>query len=266
MQKYSRFNKCFNYILTVIDNVSKFAWAIPLKNKTGAELTKALRSLFKEGRVPKNLYVDQGTEFYNHQVKGLLQSHEVHLYSTFSEKKASICERFNRTLKNKMWKEFSLQGNYKWIGLLPDLLFQYKNTKHRSIKMKPSDVTIAQERKLVKILNTTELKINTPRFKVGNNVRISKYKGIFEKGYTPNWSTEIFTIVEVHKTRSVTYKIKDYKNEVLKGSFYEFELLPVKYSDAYLVEKIVKRRGNKVLVKWLGFDSSHNTWENKSDL
>ena len=102
LQKYSTVNKGYNFLLTVIDNVSKYAWAIPLKNKTGMQLTSALKELFEKGRTPKNLHVDSGTEFYNRQVKSLLESYQVHLYSTFSEKKALICERFNRSLKNNM--------------------------------------------------------------------------------------------------------------------------------------------------------------------
>lgn len=267
MQKYSTVNKGFHFLLTVIDNVSKYAWGIPLKNKSGSELTKALKALFKKGRIPKNLQVDNGTEFYNKEVKALLRSHKVHLYSSFSEKKASICERFNRTLKTYMWKQFSLRGNYKWVDILPELIHQYNNKIHRSIKMRPNDVNIAQEEKLVKMLNTSnKYPRKKSKFKVGDHVRISKYKGVFEKGYTPNWSVEIFTIDEVQKTKPVTYKIRDYENEILEGCFYEFELLPVKYSDVYLVEKILRRRGKKVYVKWLGFDSTHNSWEDESNL
>lgn len=133
MQNYSRFNKGFNYMLTVIDNVSKFAWAIPLKNKSGSELTSALSKLFKNGRIPKNIHVDRGTEFYNAKVKQLLKTHNINLYSTYSEKKASICERFNRTLKTKMWKKFSFNGNYKWYDMLPGLISDYNDT----IKIEP---------------------------------------------------------------------------------------------------------------------------------
>ena len=105
-----------------------------------------------------------------------------------------------------------------------------------------------------------------PKFKVGDHVRISKYKGIFEKGYTPNWGVEIFTIDKVQKTKPVTYKLKDYQNNVLEGGFYEFELILLKHSDMYLVEKILKKPDKKVYLEWLGFDSTHNTRENESNL
>ena len=121
MQTYSRDNKGYNFLLTVIDNVSKYAWAVPLKNKTGVEVTKALKSIFAKGRIPRKLHVDQGTEFYNANCKTLLDSYNIKLYSTYSNLKASIVERFNRTLKSKMWKKFSLQGSYKWLDILTNL-------------------------------------------------------------------------------------------------------------------------------------------------
>lgn len=260
MKNYSRFNKGYNWLLTVIDNVSKYAWAVPLKRKSGKELESAFENLFNKGRIPKNLHVDQGLEFYNSEVEALLRERNVHLYSTFSEKKASICERFNRTLKNKMWKQFSLRGNYRWYDIIDTLISEYNDTVHRSIKMKPKDVTIEHERRLVRLLNKDKFDFKQPKFSVGDHVRISRLKTVFEKGYTPNWTPEIFTVIKVQKTNPVTYKLKDYQNNPMDGGFYEFELLKVKDPDVYLVEKVIKRRGNQVFVKWLGFDNKHNQW------
>lgn len=266
MKKYSKLNRGYKYLLNVIDNVSKFAWSIPLKNKSSLELEKAFKELFKQGRVPKNLHVDQGTEFYNHRVKNLLKSHNVNLYSTFSEKKASIIERFNRSLKNKMWIEFSVRGSHKWIDILQNLVSKYNGTIHKSIRMKPIDVTMDDEEKLVKILNSSKYDNKKPKFKVGDHVRLSKYKHIFEKGYTPNWGVEIFTIDEVRRTNPTTYKLKDARNVPVAGGVYEYELLKVKYPDMYLIEKIVKKRGNQLYVKWLGFDSTWNSWIDKTEI
>ena len=127
--------------------------------------------------------------------------------------------------------------------------------------MKPKDVRISAF-----AYNKNALPRKKPKFKVGDKVRISKYKHIFEKGYTPNWTTEIFTIDKLLPTVPYTYKLKDYQNKPLDGCFYEQELLKAKITDVYLIEKIVRRKGNKVLVKWLGFDDSHNTWENKDSV
>ena len=104
------------------------------------------------------------------------------------------------------------------------------------------------------------------KFKVNHRVRVSRLKQVFEKGYTPNWSTEIFTIDKESKTNPVTYHLEDYQDHPVSGCFYEQELLKVKYPDVYLVEKVIKKRGNQVYLKWLGFDSSHNSWINKKDI
>ncbi|XP_043479046.1 uncharacterized protein LOC122509234 [Leptopilina heterotoma] len=180
--------------------------------------------------------------------------------------KTSIVERFNRTLKNMMWPEFNLQGNYKWINLLPTLMSKYNNKKHRTIGMKPKDVTVEDTRELLRrIRKLRRIPLKRSKFKVGDRVRVSKFKNIFEKGYTPNWTTEIFTVEKVKSTKPVTYKLKDYQNQPIEGGFYEEELLKVPYPDVYLVEKVLKTNGNDVYVKWLGFDSSHNSWIKKSD-
>ncbi|XP_057329892.1 uncharacterized protein LOC130670500 [Microplitis mediator] len=135
--------------------------------------------------------------------------------------------------------------------------------------MKPADVTAANKKKLLEKIYKplqAQQQARKNKFKVGDKVRISKYKHVFEKGYTPNWNTEIFTIKTVQKTNPTTYKLVDYQDKPIEGGFHAEELSKVKYPDVYLVEKIIKKRGNKLNVKWLGFDSSHNSWIEKSDL
>ena len=266
MEAYSKENKGYKYLLTAIDNFSKYAWTVPLKRKTGEEVAKALNSIFKQGRIPKKIHVDQGSEFYNKTCKELLQKHNIHLYSTYSHLKASIVERFNRTFKNYMWKRFSLQGNYKWVDILPELISKYNNTKHRTIGMKPKDVNKNNESLILfRFLNAKCIN-GKPKFHIADKVRISKYKHIFEKGYTPNYTTEVFTIEKIKPTFPFTYNLKDYQDNSIAGGFYEYELQKATNPDVYLVEKVIKKRGNKLLIKWLGFDNSHNSWINKSDL
>lgn len=268
MTAYAQHNNGYKYLLTIIDIFSKYAWVVPTKSKSGKDVTNAINSVLKMGRVPQKLHVDQGKEFYNNEFKTLLQRYGITLYSTFSNLKASICERFNRTLKGKMWKQFTLRGTYKWTDILMDLVSTYNDTKHRTIGMKPKAVTKQNEKSLLRnvyrrfhVTRTQKIK-----FKIGDKVRISKYKHVFEKGYTPNWTTEIFTITKVQNTHPVTYKLIDYQNNPIEGGFYQEELSTVKYPDIYLVEKVLRRSGEKVLVKWLGFDNSHNSWIAKSDL
>lgn len=267
-------NRGYHYILMVIDVFSKKAWAKPLKNKTGVEVTQAMATIFKENprNIPRNLHTDEGKEFYNAQFQRLMQRHGINHYSTYSTKKASIVERLNRTIMNRLWPSFNLQGSHKWIDHLKSIINSYNATKHRTIKMRPIDVNKKNESFLLRTVYKKNQTINIGdidkknKFKVNDYVRISKYKSLFEKGYTPNWSMEIFRIVKVIPTEPITYHISDLNGDRVKGCFYEYELQKTKNSDVYLVEKIIQRKGNKVLVKWLGFDDSHASWINANDV
>lgn len=261
----SRINNGFSYILTVIDVFSKYAWAIPVKDKSGKTVTATMKSIFQNKRIPKYLQTDKGKEFYNTDFKLLMKEYNIHHYSSFSEKKASVVERLNRTLKQKMWKKFDLNGNYKWINTLQSVVHEYNNTKHRTIKMKPIDVNADNEQYMKDTIYLRKITPVNIKFKIGDKVRISKFKSIFDKSYTGNWSTEIFEIKNVVYSNPVTYLLKDSKNEDIEGLFYEYELQKTKYPDIYLIEKVLRKKGNKMYVKWLGFDNMHNSWINKSE-
>lgn len=270
MIPYAKENNNFKYIFVCINAFSKFAWAIPLKNKTGVEVMEAMKSILSSGKknIPKNIQSDQGKEFFNAHFKKLMEQHGINHYTTYSSLKSSIVERFNRTLKNKMWKEFSFNGNYRWIDLLQNLLNEYNNTVHRTTGYKPAAVNHRNARS---ILNSvySNIKVSDPKiskFNVGDAVRISRYRHVFSKMYTPNWSNEIFTVRKVQNTFPRTYLLHDSQKQNILGGFYESELLKVKYPDVYLVEKVIRRRKDKVLVKWLGMPSSHNSWISKDNV
>lgn len=264
MLPYAKDNRGMKYILVVINIFSKKAYARALLDKSGNVVARAMDSILKEINHPiKNLHVDMGKEFYNKQMNTILDKYHIKMYSTFSAKKASIVERLNRTLKSKMWKRFSLNGSYKWVNLLQSLIDEYNNTKHATIKMKPNDVKKNNEKNLLTTVYNRSWfikPITKPKFQVGDTVRLSKYKHIFEKGYTPNWTTEEFKIKEIQYTNPITYKLIDLNDVDVKGSVYTEELQLVKNPGLYLVERILKRDGDRVFVKWLGFDNSHNSW------
>lgn len=269
MQNLKKYNKGYNFILVVIDCFSKYAWAEPLKSKNKFEVTRAFEHILHNSRnKPVNLQTDKGTEFYNNTFQMLMKKHNINHYSSFSTKKASIVERLIRTLKNQLYKYFSLNGNYKWFGLpLEDILNKYNNTKHRTIQFKPIDVNKANESIIKKIIIKTNKHDSVqwkPKFKVGDCVRISKYKHHFEKGYTPNWSTELFIIKKINKTLPVTYHLEDQRKQNILGAFYEQELQRSNYPDVYLIEKVLKKKGNKLYVKWLGLNSAENSWIEKA--
>lgn len=271
MIPHAKENKGFKYVLMVIDVFSKYAWIKKLKSKTGEEVTKAMASIFKENpnRIPKNIQSDMGKEFYNSHFQKLMRHHGINHYSTYSKLKASIVERFNRTILNKLWRMFSLQnGSKKWLSQIDVIVHEYNRSKHRTIKMCPNDVNKENEKSLLKNIyqkNSTVPINNKQKYKLNDYVRISKFKTIFEKGYTPNWTCEIFKIVRILPTQPVTYHLNDLNNTKINGCFYEHELLKTKNKDVYLVDRIIKRKGNKLFVKWLGFDEQKNSWIDRAD-
>lgn len=269
MGRFTSSNKKFRYILVVIDCFSKYVWCRALKTKSALDVTRAFESILKEGvvRCPRNVQSDQGKEFFNTNFNQLMKKYNINHYNTFSSMKASMAERVIRTLKEKLFKHFTLNGSHKWIDVLSKITSVYNNTTHSTIKMKPIDVTKKNEDLVLKSSYNFIKLATTPRtFKIGDYVRISIAKHVFEKGYIPNWTTEIFKIVRIQITHPVSYLLEDLRGTSISGAFYKEELQKAKYHDVYLVEKVLKRRGNKVYVRWLGFDDSHNSWIDRSNV
>lgn len=267
MLPYAKENGGMRYILTMINCLSKFAFALPLKNKTAAEVVSRLEPILKKHKM-KHLQTDDGKEWFNSRFTTLMDKYKINHYSTFSEMKASIVERLNRTLKEKMWREFTTRGNYRWLNILQKIVKEYNNASHRTIGMKPADVRHKHVRAILMRIKRrpTNRRLKVPKFKVDDVVRISKNKRVFTKGYLPNWTNEVFKIYAVKPTTPVTYILQDSSGEILKGGFYGEELSESKTGDVYLVEKIVKRKGDKVLVKWANFDKRMNSWIPAKDL
>ena len=260
-----KFNDGYTFLLTVIDVFSKRAWCIPLKNKSATSLVTAFESLLNSNKV-KHLQTDKGKEFLNKQLQTLLKKHKVNFFTTHNEEtKASIAERFNRTLKTKMWKYFTQHNTRRYVDILDDLMFSYNHSYHRSIKMAPVDVNPKNQHQVWNNLYGNS-KYVAPKLKEGDTVRISKAKKQFKKGYLPNWSEEIFTVHKVKRTQPPVYVLKDFHDEVLEGTFYEQELQKVKVSKEklYLVESVLDKRTRRgkteYLVKWKGYPDSFNQW------
>ena len=182
------------------------------------------------------------------------------MYSTFNEGKSVVGKRFIKTLKNKFYKHMTTIGKNVYFNDLDDIVEKYNNAVHSSIKMKPKDVT---DIKYVEY--SEEINKKSPKFKVDDNVRISKYKNIFAKCYTPNWSEEVFVVNKVQNTAPWTYLINDLNGEEIKGSFYEKELQKTNQKELR-IERVIKKKGDKLYVKWKGYDNSFNSWIDKKDL
>ena len=220
MQSLSRKNKGIKYLLCAIDLFSKYAFVIPFKDKKGISIVNAFNKTIKQSnRKPNKTWVDQGGEFYNNVFEKWLPDNDIIIYSTYNEGKSVVAERFIRTLKNKLYKHMTATGKKVYYDVLDDVVNKYNNTKHGTIKMKPIDV--GDNNKRVYIYEHNE---KDSRFKVGERVRISKFKNIFAKGYAPNWGSEIFIVDKVNDTVPYTYNLKDLNDEEIIGSFYDKEL------------------------------------------
>ena len=263
MQPYSRWNKGYKYLLTVLDVFSKYAWVIPIKDKKGETITNAFKGIINN-RKPTYLWTDKGTEFYNSTFKDYLKENGITLYSTQNVEKSSVIERFNRTLKGKMFKEFTVQNSTVYTDILPKIVEEYNNTYHSTIKMKPKEASMKKNESIT-YLNSyhskAPKKLKKPFFKIGDKVRISKYREIFDKSYKGNWSEELFIIKEIQPTIPITYKIKDLLGEDIEGSFYEQEL-QMADQKIFRIEKVLKKdyKNRKMFVKWKGYPIKFNSW------
>ena len=269
VEKYSKQNKNYKYILVALDIFSRFAWARPLKTKTGKEVTGALRDIFtKSGRKPSRIWSDDGTEFFNSQVQGLLRENGITLYSTFNEPKASIAERFIRTFRRKMEMHYIVTQSTVWYNVLQDLINEYNSDFHRSIGMSPNDAIKIENYAKVFDKQYSKPKLapsKNPLLEVGDKVRISLHKRHFEKGATANWSEEIFEIVEVMRNYNpVVYKLKDLADEEIDGGFYRQQLQKTN-QEIYRIDKVVRKRKladgtRESLVRWSGYPDKFNSW------
>ena len=183
--------------------------------------------------------MDHGSEFYNNKFKSFLKENDIEMYSTHNEGKSVVAERFVKTLKNKIYKHMTTIGKNVYFNVLNDIADKYNNSLHSSIKMKPKDVT---NNKFIEYVEETNQK--DPKFKIGDHVRISKYKNIFAKGYLPNWSEEEFVVNKVQNTVPWTYLINNLNGEEIKDSFYEKELQKTDQKE-FRIEKVTKKKGNK---------------------
>lgn len=276
MQSFSRENHGARYLLTVIDVFSKYAWVMPLKEKTGVKVTEAFQKIITQSkRHPGKLWVDKGTEFYNRTFQKFLKENQIEMYSTFNEGKAVVVERFNRTLKTRMWKYFSANSTRRYFDVLPDLLKQYNSNVHRSIKMTPIEASMKKnEQQVKKNLYPDQTPTSSrPRFSVGDRVRIVKHKRLFQKGYLPAWSEEVFVIDQILPTTPHTYRLVDLDEEDIRGSFYEQELQKTTVQagddeELFRIEKIIRKdyKKKRALVKWKGYPSKFNSWVPLADL
>ena len=219
-------NKGYRYIFIIIDNFSKFFWAIPLKNKYSQTITNEFSNILTTSkRKPNKLESDRGSEFYNSVFQNFLKSKNIHHYSRYTDKGPSIAERVIRTVRNLLKKPVFEKGRADWISELPSVIKKYNNTIHNSIKMTPVQASKKSNQKLVYNNLKDDREKQKPKYKLGQLVRTADIKRVFSKGDSTNWSYKLYTITEViHDT------IPSYRIDYLPERYNELLLLPTKLS------------------------------------
>ena len=264
-------NDGVGFLLTTIDVFSKKAWVFPISFKSGIEVAGALNSLFEENSF-RTMQTDKGKEFYNRRVQEVLRAHNVDHFSSENENiKASIVERFNKTLRGRMYRFLTYTNKMRYIDTLDDLVSSYNKTIHSSTGLRPNDVNFDNQEDVWNTLyEQKQWKSTKPKLNNGDHVRIAKAAMSFERGYTQRWTVEIFRVTDVlDYNRPPVYRLTDLNGDSVDGTFYEKELQKVVLPKSFKIEKIIKKRKRgrreELFVKWLGYPDSFNTWVDKQN-
>ena len=217
----AKHNRNYKFIFTIIDNHTKYAWAIPLKDKSGKSRTTAFKNLLETSkRKPQKVWSDRGKKFYNTKFLHYLKEQNIHIYSTNSDLKAVFAERFSRTFLDLIKEPMYIEGKGNWLNHINNALDKYNNRVHGTTQMTPFE---ANNKPIEP--PTFVNKPKQPKFQVGDFVRVSDKRNIYSKGYTTNWNRELFKIHSINKTNPVTYTLNDENVEIVQGKYYEQELL-----------------------------------------
>lgn len=264
-------NKNFRFLLTAIDVFSRKAFVIPIKSKRGDEVVSALTQIFEHYPYVKYIQVDQGREFLNSNVINYLKRKGIKMFYTSSDMKCAIVERFNRTIKERMYRYFTYHDTKSYLPVLDQLVEAYNNKRHSAIGMAPNQVTKRNERDVWDYQYghyIRQLGSKPFLFKVGDVVRISKVKREFTKGYLPKFVEEYFKVNDRLNTYPPTYKLIDINGEVLRGSFYEQELQRVVPKPGeYRILRSRKKKGTReYFVHFVGQPSNLDSWMTRASL
>lgn len=253
LRSIATYNDGFTYLLVVIDVLSKYAWVEALPDKTSACVTRALARILarSDNRTPRQLQTDRGKEFVGAPFQAFLKKRNIAFRAARNpDVKAAIAERFNRTLKERMWRYFTHTREKRYIDVLQKFVHAYNHAQHSGTRMAPAKVTldnasIARENLARRYGGKTRRwrKNRVPKYSVGDTVRISKAKAVFGKGYERGWSTELFRIHRISEhRRPLVYILRDLDNEDIDGIFYEEELSRVRESATPVARKTRETR------------------------
>lgn len=278
-QSIAKYNSGYNYVLVVIDVLSKYVWVEAIFNKSAKSVVEAFKKILSRSKKRKAICLqsDKGSEFTNSLMQRLLKDKNIQFRVVRSpQTKAAVAERFIRTCKERIFRYFTYAKTYKYIDVLQKIIDSYNNTKHSAIKMTPASVNLQNAAIARKNLNQRygQCSRKPPRYKVGDIVRISRFRSVFSKAYEGGWTDELFKIVRISESRSPhVYFLKDLDGEEIDGIFYEEELSRVRKDlneEIWEIDEILQTKGKgrtkKYFVSWKNWPSKFNSWINARDL
>lgn len=275
IQKLSRWNDGVKYIFAVIDTFTRKAWVRPCTDKSAVSILNAFKSILAEAKKkPLTLVTDRGSELRNKKFTEFCKNKKINFFHNFTSVHAAYIERFNRTIQNLIYKYMSQFETHRYIDNLQNFVASYNNREHRMIDMSPEQAEDEKnhEKVAIKMLSYhNTIKSEKPKYKINQMVRIALQKGVFHRGYNEQSNFEVFNIYDIKLTLpKPLYLLETYdKKEKLVGGFYAHELTPVN-SNIFKVEKVIKQRKVRgqlqYFVKWKGYDNTHNSWIEASDI
>ena len=283
MSQHEKENDGVRFLLTVVDALSRYAYVRPLRRKTPQEVKTAFESIEKEAQtLPVTLQTDHGKEFYNKLMTAWFQSKGIRHYSTYSDKKAAMVERFNQTLKQTIVDFWIHNRHTVYLERLQDFVKAYNARPHRTIKMPPQEVTLWNQHQVFDTVYGKYIKgefpQEGPQFQVGDYVRLSIVKAnIFQKSYYGRWTEAIYRVHRIITTTgNPRYEVAELDGTPIKGRFYADELQKIHYDPqqeftiAAILDRRQRRVGRKtiseVLVQWRGYPEKYNSWEPETNL
>ena len=280
-------NDGYQYVLVTIDIFSRFAHCQPIKSKKGVDVVKALQTILKGARRPKVFRSDRGMEFRARDVNKYLKSQNIHhVYALNTETKANYAERLIKTLKHKLFRYMMKRRTQRYVDVLQDMVQSYNHTVHRSLGQAPASITqdtegesrlqqyllrtVKSKKATIKSKKKPTVKSKKPdryKFKLGQTVRLSHVRSLFDREYSQKWTGEIFKINTRYRREGVpVYTIVSWDDEPVDGTFYEPEMQAIRVDDSteYHIEEILKRRvrnkRKEVLVRWLHWPKKYDSW------
>ena len=278
-------NDGYRYLLVVIDIFSRYGWIEPIKDKSSKEIVHAFNKILNKGRKPRRLRTDAAKDFTSKRFQENLKSKNINHFTTHSEKQANYVERFIKTIKSRIWRHIRSQNSRRYIDVLQKLVDSYNKSWHSGILSEPINVNKGNENRLWWQMywpkdfgvKKDEKKVGDKKvkflFKVGEKVRISHLRSAFQWEYDIKWSGEIFKISKRFvRQGQPMYRIIDWFNKPVKGTFYQKELqkVNVKTSDIFKIDKILKYKGRgknkQAKIRWLNWPKKFDSWVLVSDL